>query len=172
MPLKSRIETAMSNAIRSGQAGAAPPKLASALHYAVSPGGARIRPTICVSVGLACGDDKPGVIDAAATAIEASARRWGRSRADSPTWLWSPATTLVRKTRTRSTIWSRTREPPPRGGARCRPHPLVLPSAASDTRAGPSPIDELHAPCPVPLESTGRCAIDGAESGLMSNGFS
>jgi len=70
MPLKPRIEAAMSRAIRKGQAGSAPPRLASALEYAVSPGGARIRPTICVSVGLACGDDKPAVIDAAATAIE------------------------------------------------------------------------------------------------------
>jgi geranylgeranyl diphosphate synthase type II len=70
MPLKPRIESAIATAIRQGQAGAAPPRLASALEYAVNPGGARIRPTICLSVGLACGDDAPAVTDAAATAIE------------------------------------------------------------------------------------------------------
>ncbi|WP_224816641.1 polyprenyl synthetase family protein [Hasllibacter sp. MH4015] len=70
MPLKPRIERAISAAIQAGQGGDAPPKLASALDYAVSPGGARIRPTICLSVALACGDDQPMLSDAAATAIE------------------------------------------------------------------------------------------------------
>jgi geranylgeranyl diphosphate synthase type II len=70
MPLKPRIEAAMAQAIRQGQAGAAPPKLAQALDYAVNPGGARIRPTICLSVALACGDDRPALADAAASAIE------------------------------------------------------------------------------------------------------
>ena len=45
-------------------------RLATALDYAVNPGGARIRPTICLSVALACGDDQPALADAAATAIE------------------------------------------------------------------------------------------------------
>jgi geranylgeranyl diphosphate synthase type II len=70
MPLKSRIEQAISAAIAEGQGADAPPKLASALEYSVNPGGARIRPTICLSVALACGDDKPAIADAAATAIE------------------------------------------------------------------------------------------------------
>jgi len=70
MPLKPRIEAAIASAIRQGQARSAPPRLASALDYSVSPGGARIRPTICLSVALACGDDKPAVANAAATAIE------------------------------------------------------------------------------------------------------
>ncbi len=70
MPLKARIETAISTAIGRGQGGMAPPKLASALDYAVTPGGARIRPTICLSVAMACGDDKPAVADAAASALE------------------------------------------------------------------------------------------------------
>ena len=34
------------------------------------PGGARIRPTILMSVALACGDDRPGLADAAAAALE------------------------------------------------------------------------------------------------------
>ncbi len=70
MPLKSRIERAMIAAIAEGQGADAPPKLASALDYAVNPGGARIRPTICLSVALACGDDQPDIADAAATSIE------------------------------------------------------------------------------------------------------
>ncbi len=70
MPLKSRIERAITAAIAAGQGADAPPKLASALDYAVNPGGARIRPTICLSVALACGDDQPDIADAAATSIE------------------------------------------------------------------------------------------------------
>jgi len=70
MTLKPRIEAAIASAIRQGQAQSAPPRLASALDYSVSPGGARIRPTICLSVAMACGDDKPAIADAAATAIE------------------------------------------------------------------------------------------------------
>jgi len=72
MPLKARIETGIATAIADaqGRAQAAPKKLASALEYAVTPGGARIRPTICLSVALACGDDRPALSDAAATAIE------------------------------------------------------------------------------------------------------
>lgn len=70
MSLKPRIEAAIATAIRQGQAGSAPPRLAAALDYAVNPGGARIRPTICLSVAMACGDRSPAVSDAAATAIE------------------------------------------------------------------------------------------------------
>lgn len=70
MPLSNRIEAAISEAIRAGQGGVAPPKLASALHYATAPGGARIRPTILMSVAMACGDDRPRIADAAAAALE------------------------------------------------------------------------------------------------------
>jgi geranylgeranyl diphosphate synthase type II len=69
----SRIEAAIANAIRMGQGGAAdgaPPRLAGALDYAVTPGGARIRPTIALSVAMACGDDRPRVTDAAICALE------------------------------------------------------------------------------------------------------
>ena len=65
-----RIEAAVEAAIRQGQAGGPPPKLAQALHYAVTPGGARIRPTILLSVATACGDDRPALADAAAAALE------------------------------------------------------------------------------------------------------
>jgi geranylgeranyl diphosphate synthase type II len=70
MKIAERIETTMAAAIALGQGGVAPPRLAAALNYAVTPGGARIRPTILTSVAMACGDDRPGLTDAAAAALE------------------------------------------------------------------------------------------------------
>lgn len=70
MGLQTRIESAVAAAVAIGQHGDAPPRLSQALPYAVTPGGARIRPTILLSVALACGDDAPGVADAAAAALE------------------------------------------------------------------------------------------------------
>jgi geranylgeranyl diphosphate synthase type II len=70
MAFSQRIDAAISQAIRAGQAQPSPGKLASALHYTVTPGGARIRPTILLSVAGACGDDQPALADAAAAALE------------------------------------------------------------------------------------------------------
>jgi geranylgeranyl diphosphate synthase type II len=70
MALDGRIEAAMTAAIQLAQSGMAPPRLGAALPYAVFPGGARIRPTILMSVALACGDDSPRLTDAAAAALE------------------------------------------------------------------------------------------------------
>ncbi|OSQ49925.1 polyprenyl synthetase family protein [Marivita geojedonensis] len=70
MGLHTRINTAVETAIRVGQGGTAPAKLSDALHYACTPGGARIRPTILVSVAMACGDDSPEMTNAAAAALE------------------------------------------------------------------------------------------------------
>lgn len=74
MGLSPRIEAAIARAITQGQraqpGSAVPPKLASALDYAVTPGGARIRPTILLSVAKACGDDMPALADTAAAALE------------------------------------------------------------------------------------------------------
>jgi geranylgeranyl diphosphate synthase type II len=70
MKIADRIEATMTAAIAQGQGGIAPPKLASALDYAVTPGGARIRPTILMSVAMACGDDRPVLTNAAAVALE------------------------------------------------------------------------------------------------------
>ncbi len=70
MALSARIDAAVSAAIARAGAPPAPPRLAAALGYATSPGGARIRPTILLSVACACGDDRPGVADAAAAALE------------------------------------------------------------------------------------------------------
>ena len=69
-----RIEAAMAAALALGQGPAggteAPGKLRAALDHAVFPGGARIRPTILISVARACGDDRPHLTDAAAAALE------------------------------------------------------------------------------------------------------
>lgn len=70
MKTADRIETAIHSAIDRATQRPAPGKLAEALRYAVLPGGARIRPTICLAVAGACGDDAPALSAAAATAIE------------------------------------------------------------------------------------------------------
>ncbi|MEO0771821.1 MAG: polyprenyl synthetase family protein [Pseudomonadota bacterium] len=70
MPVAQRIDTAMNAALAASQTGAPPRQLAEALGYACFPGGARIRPTILLSVAMACGDDTPILTDAAAAALE------------------------------------------------------------------------------------------------------
>jgi len=47
-----------------------PPTLANALNYAVFPGGARVRPQLCLAVALANGNPEPGLASAAAVAVE------------------------------------------------------------------------------------------------------
>ena len=71
MSITARLDAATAQVLARAMGGAdAPSKLSSALHYAVTPGGARIRPTILLSVAMACGDDRPGLADAAAVALE------------------------------------------------------------------------------------------------------
>ena len=70
MQLDARIEQALLRALDPPVAAVTPPLLRGALAHAVFPGGARIRPTILLSVALACGDDRPEVSDAAAAALE------------------------------------------------------------------------------------------------------
>lgn len=65
-----RIEAALESAVARTHSRSGPPLLAQAMRHAVFPGGQRIRPRLCVSVALACGDDMPRVTDAAAAAIE------------------------------------------------------------------------------------------------------
>jgi geranylgeranyl diphosphate synthase type II len=65
-----RIESALKAAILRATADRCPPKLAAALDYAVFPGGARVRPRLCLAVAAACGDDIPFLADAAASSIE------------------------------------------------------------------------------------------------------
>jgi len=67
--MSARIETALSAALdRIGRD--APPTLSAALRHAVFPGGARVRPRLCLAVAMACGDDRPALADAAGCAIE------------------------------------------------------------------------------------------------------
>jgi geranylgeranyl diphosphate synthase, type II len=64
------IEQHLAAAMAHAEAPGCPPRLAAALRYAVFPGGARVRPRLCLAVACACNEDDPGVADAAAAAIE------------------------------------------------------------------------------------------------------
>ncbi|MDM7930589.1 polyprenyl synthetase family protein [Tabrizicola sp.] len=75
MQLSVRIEAAVTEAIQLASGGflaadRVPQRLAAALDHATMSGGARIRPTILLSVAMACGDDRPLLSDAAAAALE------------------------------------------------------------------------------------------------------
>jgi geranylgeranyl diphosphate synthase, type II len=70
MDVSGRIERALTFALLTTEASPCPPKLANALHAAVFPGGHRIRPKLCISVAMACGDRDPAAADSAAAAIE------------------------------------------------------------------------------------------------------
>lgn len=65
-----RIEAALDAALQRAEAGQAPPRLAAALRHAVFPGGARVRPQLCLAVAAACGDDAPALSEATAAAVE------------------------------------------------------------------------------------------------------
>ena len=65
-----RIENSLRAALARAKGPGCPPQLASAIRHAVFPGGARIRPQLCLAVARACGDDAPVLSDAAAAAIE------------------------------------------------------------------------------------------------------
>lgn len=70
MTVDARIEATLETAIAAAGAGACPPQLAAALKYALFPGGARIRPQLCLAVAEACGEDDEDTTNAAAAAIE------------------------------------------------------------------------------------------------------
>lgn len=65
-----RIEHSLAMAISQGEAPGCPAKLAGAIRHAVFPGGARVRPQLCLAVAAACGDDDPALSSAAASAVE------------------------------------------------------------------------------------------------------
>jgi geranylgeranyl diphosphate synthase, type II len=67
---KDRIDQALSGALARGEKRGAPPRLAAAIRHAVWPGGARIRPHLCLAVAAACGDGDPALADASAASIE------------------------------------------------------------------------------------------------------
>jgi geranylgeranyl diphosphate synthase type II len=62
-----RIERSLAEALRPGPT---PPLLSLAMSHAVFPGGARIRPRLCLAAAEACGGDDPALADATAAAIE------------------------------------------------------------------------------------------------------
>jgi geranylgeranyl diphosphate synthase, type II len=70
MNLTTRIEQALEHPFSRIQGASAPPRLMAAMRHAVFPGGARIRPQLCLAVARACGEDAPDLTDAAAAAIE------------------------------------------------------------------------------------------------------
>ena len=70
MDAMSRIERILGSALAQATVPGAPPRLAAAMHHAVFPAGARIRPRLCLAVAGACGEDDPDITDAAAGAIE------------------------------------------------------------------------------------------------------
>lgn len=70
MASNARIENTLLAAVAAWSGPGCPPKLAAAVRHAVFPGGARIRPQLCLAVARACGDDQPALADAAGAAIE------------------------------------------------------------------------------------------------------
>lgn len=70
MDTLARIEEALQSALAPIEATGSPPKLAAAMRHAVFPGGARIRPQLCLAVARACGDDDPALSNAGAAAVE------------------------------------------------------------------------------------------------------
>jgi len=70
MEAEARIEAALHAAIDRASGAGCPPKLAQALDYALFPGGARVRPQLCLAVAGACGDPDPALTDAVGAALE------------------------------------------------------------------------------------------------------
>ncbi len=64
------IERSLGQALRLAHAPDGPPSLNAAMRYAVFPGGARIRPRLCLAVARACGNDQPECSVTVAAAIE------------------------------------------------------------------------------------------------------
>ena len=70
MDAGTRIEAELRAAIDRASGTDCPPRFAAALDYAVFPGGARVRPKLCLAVAGACGDRDPALSTAAAAALE------------------------------------------------------------------------------------------------------
>jgi geranylgeranyl diphosphate synthase type II len=66
----SKIEQVLDAVVGRATDRTCPPLLARAVRYAVFPGGARLRPKLCLAVAAAHGDDDPALSAAAAAAIE------------------------------------------------------------------------------------------------------
>ncbi|MBY0337958.1 MAG: polyprenyl synthetase family protein, partial [Acetobacteraceae bacterium] len=70
MDALARIERALATALDRAGAPGVPPLLSKAMHHAVFPGGARVRPMLCLAVARACGGDDPALAEAAAASVE------------------------------------------------------------------------------------------------------
>jgi geranylgeranyl diphosphate synthase type II len=65
-----RIETTLARALGDPEGSVTPPLLAKAMNHAVFPGGARVRPRLCLATAAACGHGGAELAAAAAAAIE------------------------------------------------------------------------------------------------------
>lgn len=70
MSAQPEFEAVLHAAVARAEGDSAPPLLAQAIRYAVFPGGARIRPRLCLAVAAACGDGDPALAQAAAASVE------------------------------------------------------------------------------------------------------
>ena len=70
MAMLQRIERVLEASLVGAEAKGSPPKLGQAMRHAVFPGGARIRPQLCMAVALACGDDDPSLSESYGAALE------------------------------------------------------------------------------------------------------
>jgi geranylgeranyl diphosphate synthase type II len=71
MRSSARIEQALERALQRAEgAGDGPPLLAEAMRHAVFPGGARVRPRLCLAVAQACLGEAPPAAEIAGAAIE------------------------------------------------------------------------------------------------------
>lgn len=69
MDAKALVEQALEGVLSNASRDMCPPQLAAAVRHAVFPGGARVRPLLCLAVAAACGDAGPSSV-AAASSIE------------------------------------------------------------------------------------------------------
>ena len=69
MDAMARIEQALESAVAACESGGCAPSLAAAIRHAVFPGGARVRPRLCIAVAAGSGCTDPSMVEAAA-AIE------------------------------------------------------------------------------------------------------
>ena len=64
------LEAALAPAVAPAPAHSGPPRLGAAIRHAVFPGGARVRPRLCLAVAHACGRGDDAMAQAAAVALE------------------------------------------------------------------------------------------------------
>lgn len=70
MDRTSGIEQALEVAVASCDALGCPPRLSAAIRYAVFPGGARVRPRLCLAIAAGCGEPNSPLAEATAASVE------------------------------------------------------------------------------------------------------